>query len=116
MAIIRITTGENSLPRAGSGTEGRVERGGRRSSVRIYYYCSSFDHLDEIFWDETLLRYSVAIYKTNATEFRNIFFLGKRGWRCMLRNRSFSQHTKTALLTAVANSATTFAGKSATLR
>jgi len=74
MAIIRITTGENSLPRAGSGTEGRVEQGSRRSSVRIYYYCSSFDHLDEIFWHETLLRYSVAIYKTNATEFRNIFF------------------------------------------
>jgi hypothetical protein len=29
MAIIRITTGENSLPRAGSGTEGRVEQGSR---------------------------------------------------------------------------------------
>src|SRR4029077_21265718 len=37
MAIIRMTTGENSLPRAGSGTERRVEQGSRRSSVRIYF-------------------------------------------------------------------------------
>ena len=93
MAIIRITTGENSLPRAGSGTEGRVEQGSRRSSVRIYYYCSSFDHLDEIFWHETLLRYSVAIYKTNATEFRNIFFLGRAsGVRVVAQSVVFATH------------------------
>jgi hypothetical protein len=47
--------------------------------------------LGEVFWQETLLRYPVAIYKKKATNFRNIFFLGREGSGALLRNWSFLQ-------------------------
>jgi hypothetical protein len=40
----------------------------------------------------------VAICEQKATKFRNMFSLGKGSRRGVLRNRSFSQHTKTVLL------------------
>jgi hypothetical protein len=39
-----------------------------------------------------LLRYSVDILKTKATNFRNGFSLGTTGCGVLLRNRSFSHH------------------------